>query len=691
MGQRVVVRFDHWDESSRHPSGHYVRLLGSVNEVDTEVAAILVEHQIATLPFSSGMLDTLPSVPSGERWQPDPAEVSRRRDLRSQRIFSIDPLGCQDIDDALSIRQYTVKGEIRYEVGVHIADVTHFVKHDSLLDLEARSRGTTVYLADRREDMLPALLSETLCSLREKEPRYAVSVMWTLDEAMRVLDTWFGRTVICSCHELHYGLAQALFDGTPFQQLSAQDRARVGDAAEARQLREEITLLVQVARRLRAQHLEKGALELASTEIRFELHEPGPAVVPDLASNGSSKQQSKGRRAASSKDSATGGTPSKVIAKQELEIMRVVAEYMIMANQAVAEQIYKHYPECSLLRRHPAPREADFRPLIECAAAKGFKIEVHSNRALARSLDQAVLLENPEFNHVLRTLATRAMSEAQYFCTGDFEPDQFYHYGLAADYYTHFTSPIRRYADVVAHRLLIQSLERILPPPLFPHRVTTELSDHINACNRNAKHAQYSSSEFFLTLYFRSRPNETAEGVIYAMKKNGFLVFVPKYGLKGAVFLRDRSGQLQIPEKAFAARLASRTSSTVRVQDFKHDTSLQQMVFQMSDASSCRLSLFDRIVVRITVGDSQYRIPPIRLELSRVCEEHSRSHRPDVLVVPTKEAIREHQSTIGSSLVRDPFGGPLTQQEALEMKKYGQSTTKQSLYSLFEEFSSHAL
>jgi exoribonuclease R len=227
--------------------------------------------------------------------------------------------------------------------------------------------------------------------------KFTHSVMWTLDEEMRVLDTWFGRTLICSCHELHYGLAQALFDGTPFQQLSAADQKRVGDPKEAERLRDEVTLLVKVARVLRAHHLEKGALELASTEIRFELHEPGPTVIPPEEHLGQKRrkkkkqqqqqqQQKQQRTSAKSGPSTTvqsakkagkqkggrgGGTPSKVIAKQELEIMRVVAEYMILANQAVAEQIYTHYSECALLRRHPAPRTEDFRPLIECAAAKG--------------------------------------------------------------------------------------------------------------------------------------------------------------------------------------------------------------------------------------------------------------------------------------------------------------------------------
>ena len=261
LNSRLVVRIDDWERTSAYPEGHYLYQLGDIGDIEAETRALLVEHEIPTNAFSDNALASLP--PSSSAWSVTPDEEAYRRDLRgNELIMSVDPPGCQDIDDALSARR--IKGGL-LQFGVHIADVSHFVKEGSALDLEARDRGTSVYLADRRMDMLPAILSEQLCSIRGNTDRYAMSVMWKVrDDTLEVVDTWFGRTIIHSSNELDYKTAQLIVDDA----LPLEKREALGNYVAAR---DSLLLLVRMARHLRAQRLERGALTLESVEVKFEM------------------------------------------------------------------------------------------------------------------------------------------------------------------------------------------------------------------------------------------------------------------------------------------------------------------------------------------------------------------------------------------------------------------------------------
>ncbi|RUS33522.1 hypothetical protein BC938DRAFT_471221 [Jimgerdemannia flammicorona] len=265
--QRIVVRIDSWPTTSQYPNGHYVRSLGPIHQLDTEISAILVEHEIsvsqATQGFSEASLREMPEDTQQNPWKPDPTELKRRRDLReTHTVFSIDPPNCQDIDDALSVRDLN-DGTV--ELGVHIADVSYFVKENTQTDLEARARGTTVYLADRRFDMLPAVLSERICSLRGNVDRFAVSIMWTLDQSYNILSTWFGRTVIRSACEMEYEQAQKLLNGA--KSVEGLDQSL------AQKLRQPILRLAEVLHVFKARRSAKGALELESSEVKFRMEE----------------------------------------------------------------------------------------------------------------------------------------------------------------------------------------------------------------------------------------------------------------------------------------------------------------------------------------------------------------------------------------------------------------------------------
>ncbi|KAJ8307659.1 hypothetical protein KUTeg_014786 [Tegillarca granosa] len=431
--QRIVVKIDSWDVDSQYPNGHFVKSLGPIGDLETEISALLVENSILLTSFSEAQ--ELPVDTSEHPWEIEASELTKRRDLRDTHlIFSIDPKGCEDVDDTLSVR-YLDNGNI--ELGVHIADVTHFVKPGSLTDQEAKIRSTTVYLADRRYDMLPSILSANLCSLISGVDRYAVSVIWELD----------------SCYEI----AQAMFDGISVTKIvenvpELKEIPQNKLSYKVEELRSFVSLLMEIARHLKAKRIQGGALELESVEVQVQLTET--KSIADL-------------------------TP-----KDHLEIHDTIAECMIFANHWVAKKIAEVFPNNALLRHHPLPKEEQFANLLSCAAARGFTINITTNKDLADSLDKCVIPGDPEVNKLLRSLATMAMSNASYFSTGNLSRTEFFHYGLALDLYTHFTSPIRRYADVLVHRQLMAAIGYTGSSGLPGNVELDELAEHINYKHR---------------------------------------------------------------------------------------------------------------------------------------------------------------------------------------------------------------
>ncbi|CAB4069016.1 DIS3L [Lepeophtheirus salmonis] len=505
-GQRFVVAIDNWPSYSNYPNGHFVRRLGDIGDLETEIDCLLMENNISVGPFSSGILN---EMPNGDNWKPDPNEVSNNRnDLRhSHFIMSIDPQGCEDVDDALSIR--TLKNG-NLELGVHIADVTYFVKSGSLTDKEASQRATTVYLADRRYDMLPSVLSGNLCSLLGGVERYAVTVLWELDpkDPSTVISVWYGRTLIRSRYKLTYEAAQTIIDGNKspedIREMVAELKNVKGQSLGKRcnQLREMLTTLCKVALEIQKKREKEGGLSLESTEAVFEFESSN---IEDLKPK----------------------------------------EHLIVHEVA--------FPDFSLLRRHPYPKREYFEELINAAKSKGWNIETYSNKALADSLNSCRDPNDLIINILLRTMATLAMVKAVYFSTGSLNRDEWYHYGLAVSHYTHFTSPIRRYADVVVHRLLLAALknqnwwdfdsEQSVPN----NEELSELCIHINDRNKAAQKIQRASAQLFQTLYFKNRspydPGCIVEAVISSIKSNGFIVYIPRYALKGPVYLSNAEDQ----------------------------------------------------------------------------------------------------------------------------------------------------
>lgn len=433
----------------------------------------------------------VPNFPKLTGFFSSPKDYKERVDLRKIAICSVDPPGCTDIDDALHSRKLP-NGNI--EVGVHIADVSHFIRPNNALDLEAASRATTVYLVDKRIDMVPELLSSNLCSLRGNVERFAFSCVWELDEKANILKTKFHKSVIESKAALTYEQAQIIID----------DKNSNDDIALS------LRQLNKLAKILKKRRTDNGALVLASPEIRFQVESETAA-------------------------------PIDVEMKEMRDTNSMVEEFMLLANISVAEKIEKEFPEFAMLRRHPTPPQTNFDPLIKSVRHQGFDIDTSTGKALADSLDRIVKPENPYFNTMLRILATRCMLQAQYFISGTLTKPEYFHYGLAAPIYTHFTSPIRRYADIIVHRLLAACIGADSPyAALLDKTKNSQLCNNLNYRNRMAQYAGRASVALNTHLFFRSRTEEV-EGYVLFVRKNALQILVPKYGLEGTLYLSSKS------------------------------------------------------------------------------------------------------------------------------------------------------
>ncbi|EEH54478.1 uncharacterized protein MICPUCDRAFT_462, partial [Micromonas pusilla CCMP1545] len=503
LDQRIVVVIDDWPIDSPHPRGHYVKSLGPLGDADAETDAVLLEADVDDRLFAPAVHACVPPLPWAFDERAHLGAQPHREDLRSLRVCSVDPPGCRDIDDALSCRVLVDDDDGaetgQLELGVHIADVTSFLRPNTAMDAEARKRGTTTYLVQRRLDMLPKPLTEDICSLRGGVERLAFSVFFRFDAKTCLpvpgVSPRFTKSAIKSSAALTYQEAQELMDDETDESPLTRDLRRVLN-------------INRCARALRKRRVDAGALTLASPEVRFELD-------------------------ASTQD------PLDVAMYVTREANQMVEEMMLLANVAAAEAILKAFPSHALLRRHPTPAPRMFDPLLKACAAVGVDIDASSSKTLADSLDAARRPGDPYFNTLLRIVATRCMSQAVYCVSGAHSVNDRVHYGLAAPLYTHFTSPIRRYADVVVHRLLNAALGLERPDAsLQDGDALKATAENINSRHRNSQSAGRASVELHTHIFFKKNKAETDARVI-RVRANGIIVFVPKFGIEAPVLFDE--------------------------------------------------------------------------------------------------------------------------------------------------------
>lgn len=523
LGKRILVTIDSWDRDARYPSGHFVRSLGELESKGAETEALLLEYDVQYRPFAKTVLDCLPS--EGHDWKVPASKQDPgwrgRRDLRDLLVCSIDPPSCVDIDDALHATRLP---NGNYAVGVHIADVSNFVKPSTAMDSEAAMRGTTVYLVDKRIDMLPMLLGTDLCSLKPFVERYAFSTLWEMTPDAEIVSVEFTKSVIRSRFAFSYEQAQL----------------RIDDASQKDDLTQSMRVLLDLSRKLKAKRMAAGALNLASPEVRIE------------------------------SESET-SDPIDVKTKQMLATNSLVEEFMLLANISVATKIHQAFPQTALLRRHASPPHTNFEELAnQLRVKKGLTLRTDSSKALADSLDTCVVPNEPFFNTLVRILATRCMMSAEYFCAGTQAYPEFRHYGLASEIYTHFTSPIRRYADLEVHRQLAAAIDyEPLHASLHSRAKLEGVCKNINVRHRNAQFAGRASVEYYVGQALKGR-DLVEDGYVMRVFSNGFVVFVPRFGVEGLIRLRDLANPEPVGEfDADEYVLTTTGSREVRIELFQ--------------------------------------------------------------------------------------------------------------------------
>uniref|UniRef100_A0A183CG04 RNB domain-containing protein n=1 Tax=Globodera pallida TaxID=36090 RepID=A0A183CG04_GLOPA len=393
-------------------------------------------------------------------------ELGRRRDFRDDVVFTIDPLTARDLDDALHIKQICRKkddgrdGGMCWEVGVHIADVSYFLRQDTELDDWACKRGTSVYLVHQVIPMLPRILCEELCSLNPGVDRLTFSVVWHMDNDANIFHTTFCRSIIRSCAKLAYEHAQDIIDN-PTKQFAIAEMPPIHCGRKIRDIKQAVRNLDAIARKLKAKRFGKGALKLELPKLRFDVEKSSTGIW-----------QPRGIRLDERKDANF-----------------LVEEFMLLANMYVAHQTYDYFKTSALLRRHPPPKKKELKNLVDKCGKLGIHINPLSSKTLADSLKTYEHMEECKYGVMpaLNQMLMKCMHLAQYFCTGLAESEhEFRHYALSVDFYTHFTSPIRRYPDVIVHRLLAASLG-YCPSPGYSTEAINKIASRSNNTKTSAK------------------------------------------------------------------------------------------------------------------------------------------------------------------------------------------------------------
>ncbi|KMZ98881.1 exosome complex exonuclease RRP44, putative [Plasmodium vivax] len=492
--KRVIVVIDKWDYNSKYPLGRCLSVLGICDDIETETKLIYNEYNISTKEFSESAYKCLPP----NDWAIPEEEYAKRRDFRNVITFSIDPPGCEDIDDALSVRM--MEGQNVIEVGVHIADVSYFVKQNSALDLEASKRCTTVYLINQRVEMLPKLLTTDLCSLVEGQDRLTYSCIFTFDANYQVVDINVCKCIIRSNKSFSYEQAQKLID----------------DGEDSSPTAEALRLLNNIAKHLKEKWLNEGALELrGNSEVLFEFE-----------SNDFSKTKN-------------------LKPYVSYDTNKLIEAFMLLANRSVARIIYQGFKAASVLRRHPPPKNEHLKELndyLESINIHDFKYG--TSKELSHSINNINLKEDKVLCNILKILITKCMNEAVFISGYSVHNNEMLrHYGLAADIYTFFTSPIRRYADIMVHRVLnhiygVENLDSKYLDVIYLNKQVALLNEKY----RNARFAGRASVEFFSYLYIKKVGNQITNAVITNLKKNGVQIFLPSYSVEGICYLKRKDG-----------------------------------------------------------------------------------------------------------------------------------------------------
>jgi ribonuclease R len=503
QGDVVLVKIEDWPKKADSPFGTVIKVLGKPGEHNTEIHAILAEYG---LPYDfpievevfAQKLDT--SI--------RPEEIAKRRDIRDTLTFTIDPKDAKDFDDALSFKKLE---NGNFEIGIHIADVSHYLQEGTILDDEAYHRGTSVYLVDRVVPMLPEVLSNFACSLRPNEEKYTFSAIFEIDNKATVLNQWFGRTVINSDQRFAYEEAQVIIE-TKSSTIPAEISLTGKEYNTSNEITQATLKLDELAKILRRNRMNNGAISFDKVEVKFNLD--------------------------------TNGEPEGVYFKVSKDANHLIEEFMLLANRKVAEYIGKQ-KKTFVYRIHDEPNEDKLFAMQALISKFGYKMNLRDKKDISKSLNQLMAdVNGKKEQNLIDTLAIRTMSKAKY------STENIGHYGLAFDYYSHFTSPIRRYPDVMVHRLLQYYLDG---GKSVNEEDFEEKCEHSSNMESLATNAERDSIKYMQIKYMQDHKDQEFLGVISGVTEWGIYVEIVENKCEGMCRIREiKDDYYTFDEKQYA-------------------------------------------------------------------------------------------------------------------------------------------
>jgi ribonuclease R/exosome complex exonuclease DIS3/RRP44 len=514
-GDKVQAKLIDWPKNSKNPFGKITTVLGKPGDHNTEMHSILLEYD---LPYE--FEPEVEKEAENLSIEITKEEISKRRDMRKDLTFTIDPKDAKDFDDALS---FTKLENGNYEIGIHIADVSHYLEPKTILDDEAYKRATSVYLVDRVVPMLPEMLSNGVCSLRPNEEKLTFSAVFEINEKAQILSEWFGRTVTYSDQRFAYEEAQSIIenceisDDTKAYQMPLDISIIKKEYEVSKEVVEATLKLDELAKIMRSKRMKQGAISFDRVEVKFNLDEEA--------------------------------NPVGVFFKTSKDANKLIEEFMLLANRKVAEFIGFSKGKASnktfIYRVHDEPNDEKLASLQNIISKFGYKINTDTKESTSESLNQLLSDVNGKAeSNMIETLTIRTMSKAVY------TTQNIGHYGLAFDYYSHFTSPIRRYPDVMTHRLLQHYLDGGDTPKALPYEEKCKHSSHREEL---ASKAERSSIKYMQVKYMQDHKDEVFDGVITGVTEWGIYVEISANKCEGMVRIRDiKSDYYIFDEKQYA-------------------------------------------------------------------------------------------------------------------------------------------